>query len=133
MPTMFFQWRHLRQVALRRLAIASCLGGFLTFLFGAWLAPWLWEVGFWLLHRLPWWQPVPFPSLVPFVAAPTIRLGSIWLVYYLLTYLWAMLTRSPRQRQAYHASWELECRDDDWSLSAYTRSAPRQEALLSQA
>jgi hypothetical protein len=135
--------RHLRQAAVRKLAIASCLGGFLTFAVGAWILPWLGAIGMWLIHRIPWWSVAgSFPNLFDFLAAPQMVLGLIWLLYYIVTYLWAAVSLSPRQKMQLRAQWDREHRETygEWSFSGYSYdnnySQParkKEDAPLSQA
>ena len=115
--------QHLRRVAPRnRLTTAIFIGGLLSFLFGAWIVPWLWASGGWLLHHLPGaYENGSFPSLLGFLASPTLWLGLIWLAYYIVTYLHASSTLSPRDRMKWHAEeareFHEEYGDDEWSFS----------------
>jgi hypothetical protein len=114
--------RHLRQAAIRKLTVASCIGGFLTFLFGAWIAPWIGAVGSWLLHQISWWhQAGNFPNLLSFVAAPNLLLGGIWLVYYLIVFSWAKATLSPRQKMELRAQMDREYREKygEWGFNMW--------------
>lgn len=117
-----FQRQHLRQIAVRRLATASCIAGFLTFLVGAWIVPWLAALAVWMWHQIPWWHVAEgFPSLLSFLAAPNLGLGLIWLGYYVLLYVCAEWTMSPRQKLEFLEQMEQERRkkygDDGWSFN----------------
>ncbi len=135
--------RHLRLAVVRKLAIASCLGGFLTFAVGAWILPWLGAIGVWLIHRIPWWHVAgSFPNLLDFIAAPHMVLGLIWLIYYIAAYVWATVSFSPRQRMQLLAKWDREYRETygEWSFSGYyydrsyyQPARKKEEAPLSQA
>lgn len=119
--------RHLRQAAIRKLTIASFLGAGFSFAYGAWIAPWLWDIVLWVVHQIPWWhQAGSFPHLLTFVAAPRMLLGLIWFLYYLLTYGWAKASLSPRQKSqlaAKHYQEQYE-QHGEWSFSGYTYTQP---------
>ncbi len=129
--------RHLRRAAIRKLAVVSCVAAFLTFTSGAWIAPWIGNIPAWLVHQIPWWhQTGAFPDLFFFVAHPNMQLGMIWLGYYLATFLWATMTRSPRQKQALRAQLNREYRekygDQGLSYYAYTQYYNQQPELQPQ-
>ncbi len=134
--------QHLRPIAVRTLTTASCIGGLLTLIFGAWIVPWIADVGQWLIHQIPWWHQVgTFPNVLRFLAVPDLRLSLIWLAYYLITYLWAVATLSPRQQLALRTKIAQEYRekDDEWDLNSsgfdtYHQAPQPKEAIpLSQA
>jgi hypothetical protein len=136
--------KHLRQAAARRLTTASCIGGLLTLLSGAWIVPWVIAVASWLIHQIPWWhQAGAFPNLLHFLASPDLKFGLIWGGYYLITYAWAASTLSPRQKGhlVANAAQEYDDHYGEWSLNSYggsyyqppQKKEKEKEAPLSQA
>ena len=124
MKAISLEKRHLRHAAMRKLTTASCIGGFITFTFGAWIAPWIKAVAPWIIHQLPWWHHAgPLPDLLFFVAHPDMRLGFLWLGYYVVTYLLAIVTLSPRKKQAIQAQLARQYRErygSEWSFPHYS-------------
>ncbi len=129
--------KHLRQITVHTLVTTSCVGGFLTLLFGACIVPWIWAVVLWLVHLIPWWHRAgTFPNLFGFLASPSLRFGLIWLGYYLLAFLWAAAHLSPRQRMYLRAEQirEYEKTHGEWTLGTYTQPDPHAlDEPLSQA
>jgi hypothetical protein len=83
----------------RKLLFANVAGIFVTFVFGATIAPWLWHLAVWGASHLPFWQPVrPFPGLLDALIHPFWLTGLIWLAYYFLLHAWALFT-------PHYASW----------------------------
>src|ERR1019366_3009436 len=118
--------QHLHQIAVRKLTVASCIGGLLTLLYGAWIVPWIAAVASWLAHQIPWWyQAGPFPNLLHFLASPNLKLGLIWLGYYLVTYIWAAVTPSSRQIMNIRTKAAREQgnnkEQDEWSFQSYSQ------------
>lgn len=70
----------------------SMFGAGLTFLFGSCIVPLLVAIYIWTAFHVPWSQipPGPFPDLSVFFSSLNIRLGLIWLGYYILAYIWSM-------------------------------------------
>lgn len=123
-----------QEMYVRKVRAASFIGAFLSFFVGACLAPFLWDAALWAFRWLGWAifggsPPGVFHGLLDFVAAPSLRVGLIWLLYYIVGYLWAKWTHSPRQKaylraQAFKAMnnsslWrakdEEEEEDDEWA------------------
>jgi len=115
----------------RQVQAASCLGAFLSFFVGACLAPFVWAALAWGFHWLGWKlfggaSPGIFHGLFDFVVAPSLGVGLIWLLYYIVGYIAALWRLSPREKARLQAqvaqSWsssspwqiEREENDDEW-------------------
>lgn len=112
----------------RKVRAAGCIGAFLSFFVGACIAPFVGTALLWVIHWLGWaifGSPSPgiFHGLPDFIAAPNWRVGLFWLLYYVVSYLWAKGTHSPRQKayleaQAFKAMnnstpWRAKTRDEE--------------------
>ncbi len=102
------QTKNQQEMYVRKVHAASFIGAFLSFFVGACLAPFLWAALTWAFHWLGWAifgssSPGVFHGFLDFVAAPNLRVGLIWLLYYIGGYLWAKWTHSPRQKAYLHA------------------------------
>lgn len=94
-----------REKFVRKVRAASFVGAFLSFFVGACLAPFLWAAVTWVFHWLGWMlfggsPPGVFHGLLDFIAAPNLRVGLIWLLYYIVGYIVALWRLSPREKAA---------------------------------
>jgi hypothetical protein len=112
----------------RKVRAASFMGAFLSFFVGACLAPFVWAALAWGVHWLGWKlfggaSPGIFHGLLDFVAAPSLGVGLIWLLYYIVGYIVALWRLSPREEaqiahsMATFSSWQIgrEEEDDEWA------------------
>ncbi len=91
-----------REMFVRKVRAACFMGAFLSFFVGACLAPFLWTALTWVFHWLGsalfgGSSPGVFHGLLDFVAAPNLRVGLIWLLYYIVGYIAALWRLSPRE------------------------------------
>ncbi len=87
----------------RQVQAASCMGAFLSFFVGACLAPFVWAALAWGVHWLGWIlfggaSPGIFHGLLDFIAAPSLTVGLIWLLYYIVGYAASLWRLSPREK-----------------------------------
>lgn len=131
MERLAIQKKHMRQVYIRKVVVASIVGAFLSFFVGASALPWLWAVVLLGIHQFPQWhQPGSFPNPLYFIATPNVLLGLGWLLYYLVTFVWAMMTLSARQKAQIRAEIDQKYRQPkDFSDS----HSQKQQAPLSEA
>jgi hypothetical protein len=82
----------------QQLLVAHLLGACFSFLFGACIVPWCWSILSWVIHRIPWWYThASFPNPLPYVAAPHVIVGLIWLLYYAVSDASVFHTSQPQQ------------------------------------
>lgn len=86
---------------------ASVLGAGLSFLFGGSIVPRLMALAIWGVRHIPWSETPPgsFPNPIAFVFHPNIKLGIIWLAYYIIAYIWSICRLSRgRYRSIYRST-----------------------------
>jgi hypothetical protein len=128
------------RIHVRQIRIAILFGAFFSFLYGGCLVPY---VATQVLPWLWWWFVVGISHILTFITvrppaalswpwsflfAPSLILGGIWVLYYILIYWGAILSARSGHRNQYYTKVEY-----DYQYNVYSLVGPSAPPALSQA